>query len=190
MKVVRINPEEAHKPMCVFGVVDNPDGLQIESRMIAWLSLYYRVVEIRHDGTQYEFPALRFMQLYCTLTGRPCLYIHTRGAFHKWNTTIPSRRMWRHEFGELHDVYERIVDTDKPVAACPFTGASKCTFYNGFMVNAAAMRAIPAIMPNNDRMVYEDIFKDSPVHVYGTIFNDVEYDSLSKARQYLFTNYR
>ena len=98
--------------------------------------------------------------------------------------------MWQHEFGELAERYARIVDTPEPVAACPFTGEGKETFYNGFVANAAAMAAIPDIKPNTDRMIYEYIFRGSPVKVYGTIFNDVGYDTLGKARNYLYENYK
>jgi len=133
------------KPMCVFGVVTNQAGLEIANEMLQWLKPNYNLHIIYHDGSEYEYPALHYMQQLCLETGQPCLYIHSRGAYNRWKTTVPSRRMWKHEFGELQEVYFRLVDTEEPTAACPFTGSGKHTFYNGFVVNAAAMEAIDEI---------------------------------------------
>lgn len=188
-KVVHVNPE-SQKPFCVCGCMNNEAGQRIAFEMEDWLINHYHLIQVWHDGRLFEQPALHYAQQLCIETGKPCLYIHTRGAFNRWNTTKPTHRMWRHEFGDLSELYFRIVDTDEPVAACPFTGEGKETFYNGFVFNAAAMRAIPEIQPNADRMVFEYIFKGSPVKVYGTIFNDIGYDTLGKARQFLLTNYK
>ena len=55
---------------------------------------------------------------------------------------------------------------------------------------AAAFAAIPKIVPNADRMVFERIFKGSEVNVVGTIFNNIDDESkLPPARRYLFDNY-
>ena len=98
--------------------------------------------------------------------------------------------MWEHEFGQFRAKYFNIVRTDKPTAACPFTGANKHTWYNGFVANAAAFAAIPEIVPNADRMVFERIFKGSDVNVVGTIFNNIDDESKwPPARRYLFDNY-
>ena len=188
MKVVHVNPE-SDKPFCVCGCANNEAGQRIAYEMEEWLLPHYHLIQVWHDGSQFEYPALAFMQDLCKKTGKPCLYVHTRGAYNRWKTTKPTHRMWQHEFGELAELYARIVHTPEPVAACPFTGEGKETFYNGFMANAAAMAAIPDIQPNTDRMVFEYIFRGSPVKVYGTIFNDVGYDTLGKARNYLYANY-
>lgn len=177
------------KPLCVFGVVDNERGREIAKEMLQWLIPNYNLHVVLHDGTEFEFPALHYMQSLCAQLNQPCLYIHSRGAFNKWKTTVPTRKMWKHEFVDLQENYFRLVDTEEPTAACPFTGSGKHTFYNGFVVNAAAMATIPELKPSEDRMVYECIFGGSDVKVYGTILNNVERGNLSDARQYLYRNY-
>ncbi len=189
IKVVVVNPE-SDKPLCVCGCVNNEAGQRIAFEMEEWLIRSYRLVQIWHDGRLFEQPALRYLQAHCMSSGEPALYIHTRGAFNRWKTTQPTHRMWEHEFGQFRDKYFNIVRTDKPTAACPFTGANKHTWYNGFVANAAAFAAIPEIVPNADRMVFERIFKGSDVNVVGTIFNNIDDESkLPPARRYLFDNY-
>lgn len=188
MNIKCLNPESGN-PLCVCGVVDSPRGRKIEKGMLEWLLPRYKVYEVLHDGSKYEYPALRCMQLLCHDTKRPCLYIHTRGAFNRWRTTKPTHRMWEHEFGERRDYYFSIVDTETPSVACPFTGEGKETFYNGFVANAAAMDALPDILPDKDRMKFEYLFRGTDVCVHGTILNDLGYDTLQKAREYLYENY-
>lgn len=188
MKIICKNKSEKDKPVCILGVATNDKGMQIRDRMMQWLPKYYRVVEVHHDGSQFEYPALHVMQIYAYISGKPCLYVHTRGAYNHWKTTEPTHRMWEFEFGQLRDLYFRIVDSDKPIAACPFTGPNKETFYNGFVANAAALKSID-IQPSEDRMIYERIFKGSQVKVFGKIFNNLIYETLTIARHYLYQNY-
>lgn len=190
IKVVVVNPE-SDKPLCVCGCVNNEAGQRIAFDMEEWLIRSYRLVQIWHDGRLFEQPALRYLQAHCMSSGEPALYIHTRGAFNVWNTTRATHRMWEYEFGKCRDKYFNIVNTDRPTAACPFTGANKHTWYNGFVANAAAFAAIPEIVPNADRMVFEHIFSDSPVNVVGTILKDIDDEAkLCMARQYLFKKYK
>ena len=177
-------------PSCVLGVMDTERGRKIAADMRRWLLPHYDIHQVLHDGSLYEQPALAYMQKLCIETNRPCLYIHARGACHFWNTTKPSWRMWEREFVDDRDRYLSIVNCKKPVAACPFTGPLKHTWYNGFMANAAAMAAIPPIQPNEDRYVFEDIFRDSPVIVVGTIFDDITPETLPKARGYMLNTYK
>lgn len=188
MEVQVIN--ETGKYLCVFGWVDNDRGNEIANRMLEWLRRSdYCIHAVHHNGMLYEWPALHYMQELCKNTGESCLYIHTRGAYNRWKTTQPTHKMWQHEFGELQDNYFQLVNQEQPAVACPFTGAGKHTFYNGFVANAAAMAAIPELQPQEDRMKFEYIFKDSDVRMYGTVFNNLEYETLNAARQYLYKNY-
>lgn len=193
MKVVRVNPESTN-PFCVFGVADNEKGRIIEQEMRAWLEPNYNLIEIWHDGSLFEQPALRYMQDLCKETGKPCLYLHSRGAynFHP-STTLRTRRMWRGEYRRNRDKYFDIVKTAAPTVACPFTGSEKYTWYNGFVANAAAMSAIPPIEPNEDRMVFERLFKGSDVNVVATFVNvedGEDLNSLKAARKYLMSCYK
>ena len=184
MEVKRLNPQ-SRKPLCVFGVVDNEAGHAIEEEMLQWLLRNYNVIEVLHDGTKFEYPALSYMQKLCKETGKPCLYIHTRGAFHRWNTTKPTHRMWRHEFGSRRADYFGVVSTAGPTVACPFTGNEDHTWYNGFVANAQAMEAIGELHLFTDRMFYEHMFRNKGVQVIGLLVNCKNDNGLRDARQYL-----
>jgi len=189
MRLEVINDKGKH--LCVLGWMDNDRGNEIGHRMLRWLKAYdYCIHVVHHDGLLYEWPALHYMQELCKNTGEACLYVHTRGAFNHWKTTEPTHIMWEHEFGDLQDVYFQLVNQDKPAVACPFTGPLKHTFYNGFVANAAAMAAIPELQTNEDRMVFEYIFKGSDATMYGTKFNNLDYPTLNAARDYLYRLYK
>ena len=189
--VSKLFTDEDKKPYAVLCSVQNTEGKKIEEEQLEWLTKNYNVYVVRHDGSLFEFPGLRFLQMMTIRTGKPMLYIHTRGAFHRWKTTLPTRRMWEHEFGSEQQKYFDLVNTDEPTVACPFSGQSKYTLYNGFVANAAAMAAIPTIEQSADRFIYEKIFEGSNVNVIGTIINipDDE-ESKNAARQFLYTNYK
>lgn len=180
------------RPLCVLGIVNTERGIEIAEGMKEWILPHYRLIEVYHDGTQFEYPALWHMQEHCHRTGEPCLYLHTRGAFHRWNTTQPTHRMWQYEFTHNKEYYFNIVnDKDIPIVACPFTGNGGHTWYNGFVANAAAMTAIPEIQPSRDRMVYERLFHNTGVTVIGTIYNTIHSEhELGAARRYLLNNYK
>lgn len=192
-KIININ-KNSNNPYCVFGVADTEKGRVIEKEMRAWLEPKYNLIEIWHDGSQYEYPAMKYMQDLCIKTGKPCLYVHTRGAFnvHK-TTTLRTRKMWKHEYGVNRDKYFKLVNCEQPTCACPFTGTNKYTWYNGFVVNAAAMKSIPTLCPSKDRMDFERIFKGSDVNVIGTCTYDEdgeEMNSVHAAREYLKKYYK
>ena len=83
------------------------------------------------------------------------------------------------------------MNTPEATAACPFSGQSKYTLYNGFVVNPAAMAAIPVIEQNENRFIYEKIFEGSNVNVIGTIVNYPDDEETKQAaRKFLAENYR
>lgn len=183
--------DEGKKPYCVLNAVQNDRGKEIEEEQLKWLLPNYNVFVVRHDGSLFEYPGLHFMQMMAIRLGKPFLYIHTRGAYNRWKTTIPTRKMWEHEFGECRDEYFNKVNIDEPTVACPFSGRSKFTLYNGFVANAAAMAAIPTIEQSADRFIYEKIFEGSNVNVIGTIINiPDDGENKNSARQFLYTNYK
>lgn len=189
MEVIKHNIK-SKKPYCILGVVNNEAGREIEKEMLRWLLKSYRVIEIIHDGSQYEYPALSFMQEHCIETMQPCLYIHTRGAFHRWNTTKPTHRMWEYEFGKCSKKYFSAVDTIEATVACPFSGVENHTWYNGFVANAKAMDVIGELLQPTDRMYYEHIFKDKDVQVIGMLINSKKDNGLKDARRYLLEHYK
>ena len=182
---------DKNKPLCIFGIMNNREGLTIANEMLSWLKPAYNVYEITHDGTEFEYPALHRMQLICEdlEPETPVLYIHTRGAVNQYSTTVPSRKMWQQEFGHQGQKYIDIINTYTPTVATPFWTAYGETMYNGFMANAKAMQIIPPITKNTDRFYFEKLFNDNPyVRVIGTLFHK-EADK-EKIKDYLFRNYQ
>lgn len=163
---------EAGKPYCVFGVVDNERGREIEKEMREWLEPEYSLYEVWHDGTLFEQPALRFMQDLCKTSDRPALYIHTKGAFNRQELSDRIREMWKREFTIHKDTYFDLVARPFGVVACPATGSDKTTWYNGFVANARAMAEIPLIEPNKNRMKFERLFIGQSPQVIGVLRND------------------
>lgn len=193
MTIKFINPDSTN-PFCVLGVADTDKGRAIAAEMREWLKPNYCVIEIWHDGSLFEQPALHYMQYLCKETDATCLYLHTRGAFnfHK-TTTERTHKLWRHEFTTKRDWYFEQVAKREPTAACPFTGSEKYTWYNGFVVNANAMKAIPEIKPNEDRLFFEHLFKGTPVNVIGAYVNEEDGENLASlvaARKFLTRNFK
>ena len=64
IKIIHKTKKSKYKPLCVFGVLENNNGLQIEKEMLKWLILNYNlyIVYQKNPGKLYEYPALRFAQ--------------------------------------------------------------------------------------------------------------------------------
>lgn len=159
------------KHICVFGIVNNEFGLKIAQEMLEWLEPIYEIHKIYHDGSQFEYPALKYLQELCIKTKQPCLYIHTKGAFNRPELSQTVRDMWKKEFSKNYETYFKLVDRPFAAVACPFTGSDKTTWYNGFVTNAKAMEEIPEITPGN-RMKFERLFIGQKPQVFGVIRND------------------
>lgn len=172
MRIVEVNEDSAN-PYCVFGVAETEAGIAIEKEMRAWLEPNYHLIEIWHDGTLFEQPALRYMQDLCKETGKPCLYIHTKGAFNRPELSADIREMWKHEFTVNRDLYFGLVNRPYAVVACPATGSDKTTWYNGFVANTRAMQEIPPIEPDKNRMKFERLFIGTKPQVIGVLRNDL-----------------
>ena len=176
------------KPICVFGIMDNPNGQAIAKEMRAWLAPVYDLHEVVHDGKQFELPALKEAQRLSIESGRPVLYIHTRGACNVWKTTIPTRNMWKEEFGRQWRKYFLIADiTETPLVVCPFRDYDKETRYNGFVANAAAWAQLD-LQPSADRMVYERLWCKHDTAVIGLLINREDW-AIKDIRQYLYRNH-
>lgn len=175
------------KPICVLGTLYNEKGEKIAKAMRAWLDPIYDVNEILHDGSEFEFPALYWARKRALETGRPVLYLHTRGAVNVWRTTAPTHAMWREEFGVQWRKYQQLVDDPRPTIACPFADANGEHRYNGFVANAAAW-ALADLQPSDDRMVYEHIWRGKDVRLIGTLIQS-DVNDVKKIRKYLYRNY-
>ena len=181
-----------NKPICVFGIAANQNGLQIAEEMLNWLTPVYEVYQVLHDGTKYEYPALKKAQELSIEIKKPVLYLHTRGAFNIHKTTKPTHRMWKEQFSNNMQKYFEAVNTEIPTVACPFTGTKKITWYNGFVANWQAWSSV-SIEETQDRMVFERLFCNTNVNVIGILANGNDHDqedSVGIARKYLFNNYK
>lgn len=171
-RVIDITPVSKN-PFCVFGIAETEAGIAIEKEMREWLEPNYHLIEIWHDGSLFEQPALRYMQDLVKRTGKPCLYIHSKGAFRRPELSADIRQMWKHEFTTRRDLYFALVDRPYGVVSCPTTGNDKTTWYNGFVANALAMSEIPLIEPNANRYVFERLFIGKTPQVIGLMRNDL-----------------
>ena len=162
------------KQLCVFGIVKNDKGNKIASEMMNWLLPLYDVMAVYHDGSMFEYPALRKMQEICIKEQRPCLYLHTKGAFNTHTDTNMVRAMWKYEFTERKDLYFELVNRPWATVACPFTCSDKTTWFNGFVANWQAMATLPKIEPNANRKKFERLFRGTDVNVIGVLRSDVE----------------
>lgn len=183
----RINIKNQNKPLCVLGTMNNEKGLRIAAELRAWLCPVYDVHEVMHDGSAFELPALKRAQELSIQTREPVLYIHTRGAVNTYPTTIPTRKMWREEFGVQWQKYFTLARTDTPLVVCPFVDDDGETRYNGFVANTAAWELID-LKPSADRMIYERLWRGRGC-VVGLLIHSPHND-IKKVRQYLYNNYK
>ena len=175
------------KPLCVFGIMDNAAGRKIANEMREWLQPVYELHEVLHDGTQFELPALREAQRLVQERMQPVLYIHTRGAFNIWRTTILTRKMWREEFGRQWRKYFTLADREQPLVVCPFVDFDKETRYNGFVANAAAWAQLD-LQPTKDRFDYERLWCKQETPVIGLLITRDDW-AIKDIRNYLYTLY-
>ena len=157
------------RPAVVLGVLDTPRGREIAERMQVWLQQYgYSDVHIyRHDGSRFEYPALIYAQRYSVESGKPVLYLHTRGAVNTWPTTEQTHRMWEHEFGKLAGFYATLINAQSEACViAPFID-NNCTHrYNGFVANSKAW-ALAVIHENVERHAYEHLWRGTGVRHIG-----------------------
>lgn len=175
------------KPICVLGVMTNERGLMIAKQMREWL-IPYDVHDVLHDGTQFEYPALKEAKRLACLYNAPVLYLHTRGAVNVYTTTAQTHKMWRREFGEQWRKYQLLVKTDRPAVFAPFVDWDSYTRYNGFIANAAAWKRAK-IEKCDERHEYEHIWDIDPeVDVIGTLIHKPDH-AIKEIREYLQVNF-
>lgn len=176
------------KPIAVLGIMTTPEGLKIADEMCAWMQPIYELHKVEHDGSLFELPALKAAQALSIERNEPVLYIHTRGAVNVWRTTIPTRKMWKEEFGRQWLKYFTVAGMQqKPVVVCPFVDSDRETRYNGFVANPSAWAQLD-LQPTKDRMDYERLWRDKECTVLGLLFNCDDY-AIKDIRNYLYRNY-
>ncbi len=174
------------RPLCVLGTMANENGLKIAAELRKWLSPVYTVHEVIHDGSAFEYTALKKAQELSIQTREPVLYIHTRGAVNVYPTTIPTRKMWREEFGTQWQKYYALARTEAPRVLCPFVDDGGITRYNGFVANTAAWETID-LRPCADRMRYERLWQGRGC-TFGLLIHS-EQNDIKKIRKFLQINY-
>ena len=102
IKIIHQNNENIkNKFLCVFGVLENENGLAIEKEMNEWLLPEYNVYTVyqKYPGKLFEYPALRFAQwLLQKKKNDFLLYIHTKGAFYPTKRQKGIRECWKNEY--------------------------------------------------------------------------------------------
>ena len=97
----KTNKNTTNKEICVFGVLVNDKGLQIEKLLLSWLLPEYDVycVYQKYPGILFEYPAIRFAQWFSLKENKSIiLYLHTKGAFNQNPIQEKIRAVWKHEF--------------------------------------------------------------------------------------------
>lgn len=173
--------------LCVLNCMDSQKGLEIAYELLSWLRNLYCVHVVHHDGSRYEYDGLEYMKKLVTETGRPCLYLHTKGACNKPKLSLLVRKMWKAEFGEYSraSMYFDAVATDNCVVACPVRDSRNIPLYNGFVANGVAMKRASIVFSHEDRLTLERMWVDSDTDVrvmkyYGSLkgvhrFLEMEY---------------
>ena len=179
-----------NKHLCVFGVLKTEEGLKIKKEMLEWLNPLYEVLCIEQDppGTMFEYPAIKYALQLSIDMNEPVLYIHTKGAANKktWYQN-GVRNIWKNEFSNenhINEMFEFCKNINKPYVICPFTGNTNITWFNAFIVNSLAAKAVlPTLKtPTKDnRWYYECIFEKIPdITVYGTLDNNCHNNKLNE----------
>ena len=161
---------------CIFGILDNERGLKIANEMKKWLSTKYEIIECHHDGSLFEYPAIKM----ASEMNEPVLYIHTKGAGNDNGCQPIIRNFWKRQFIDNYDKY--IIELNSHDVVCPFSGKEKHTWYNGFMTNPKAFDSIRHLLvePNPNRYFYEDMWIGTDTDVFGIVSNEIDHTTVHK----------
>ena len=180
IKIIHKTNNSDNKPLCVFGVLENDNGLNIEKEMLKWLIPEYNVYIVyqKYPGKLFEYPALRFAQWIIKKKNETfLLYIHSKGASHPHrskNIQIIVRNLWKHEYsGDNKNKYINAILANKTDVATMFSYRRKKTWFNGFFVSQRAFDLIGKVKIKK-RMYYEIMFGKSKARVLGILSNKVK----------------
>ena len=180
------NISESNVKTCILGVLLSEEGKQIEKYMLSWLTEKYDVISIRQPmpGCMFEFPALRFAQLYSVENKEPILYLHTKGGGNPARIQRQIVNMWKHEFvTNKMDYDKRINQYD---LLLPYSGPQGITWFNGFIATPKAFSSIPPILFFDNRYVYEMLFKGVTINLYCRRLSNIILDDTTDTRAWLF----
>lgn len=159
----KTNKNKLDKEICIFGVLVNDKGLQIENSMIDWLIKEYDVYCIyqKYPGKLYEYPALRFAQWLAITYNKPIiLYVHTKGAYNSFKGQEEVRELWKHEFTSPRKyIYMNLLKKNLAEVCTLFKNGRK-TYFNGNFISIRAFKQIDDIVFKTDRYYYEKIFEN------------------------------
>lgn len=170
-QVKMIFSEDETRPIAILNIYAVPRGLSIEEELLSWVSKYYNVIVVEHDGTKFEYPGLSLANKFVTNNDVtvPIMYIHSKGSYHVRRESEPCRRMWRNEFTKRRQEYFDVVNTDIPMIAAPYQGelhrdwngiaikegeVFNIPYENGWIANPAAVKQMNVFISNN-RYDYE-----------------------------------
>ena len=189
IKIIHKTNNSEDKPLCVFGVLENNNGLKIEEEMLKWLIPEYNVYIVyqKYPGKLFEYPALRFTQWIIKKKNESfSLYLHSKGASHpnrSKNIQMIVRELWKHEFsGDNKKKYIDAILNNKTDVATLFSYKRKKTWFNGFFVSQRAFDLIGKVKIKK-RMYYEIMFGKTKARVLGILNNKVK-NSHAAARKF------
>ena len=189
IKIVHKTNNSEDKPLCIFGVLENNNGLKIEEEMLKWLIPEYNVYIVyqKKPGKFFEYPALRFAQWIIKKKNKTfLLYLHSKGASHpnrSKNIQMIVRKLWKHEYsGDNKNKYINAILTNKTDVATMFSYRRKKTWFNGFFVSQKAFDLIGKVKIKK-RMYYEIMFGKTKARVLGILNNKVK-NSHAAARKF------
>ena len=188
IKIKHLTKNAKNKIICIFGVLVNLQGIIIENEMLDWLSPEYDIycVYQKYPGKLYEYPYFRFAQwIMQKLNKNILLYLHTKGAFHKFSYQITVRKIWKNEFTNprnkkyIQPILKNITDI-----SAPFT-IGFCTWFNGMFISKRAFDLIHEVPKKNDRGFYEGgLFSLKSIRIKGIIKNRIRIFGVKKAAVY------
>ena len=189
IKIVHKTNNSEDKPLCIFGVLENNNGLKIEEEMLKWLIPEYNVYIVyqKYPGKLFEYPALRFAQWIIKKKNKTfLLYLHSKGAFHpkrSKNIQMIVRKLWKHEYsGNNKNKYINSILINKTDVSTMFSYYRKKTWFNGFFVSQKAFDLIGKVKIKK-RMYYEIMFGKTKARVLGILSNKVK-NSHAAARKF------
>ena len=179
IKIIHQNNENIkNKFLCVFGVLENENGLKIEKEMNEWLLPEYNVYTVyqKYPGKLYEYPALRFAQWILKKKRKEfLLYIHTKGAFYPTKRQKGVRECWKNEYtGNRKFNYIIPIKKKKVDVTCILTGKKGGTWFNSFFISKKGFKILGKIKPSKNRYYFERMFEKHPeVKTLGILKNKI-----------------
>lgn len=178
--------------VCIFGILVNDKGIEIQKSMLKWLLPEYDVYCIyqKYPGCLYEYPALRFAQWFTIMFNISyILYVHTKGAFNQNTNHEEVRALWKHEFNKPRNIiYTQFLEKNIYDITLPFRSGI-CTWYNGMFISYRAFNSIDTIKYYyNNRFYYESLFRPSSKTSTNIRFKGILNDSIFSSSDVLFEN--